>query len=86
MKLLVLLLQGLEAGEAEAQAAIQAVQAEKAELEGRLSALEDKIEALETENANLESMKVCHLAAAPHRRCRARDRVAGGCTHHPDAQ
>ena len=34
------------------------MQAEKAELEGRLGALEDKIEALETENANLESMKV----------------------------
>ena len=53
-----LISQGLEAGEAEATAAIKAVQAEKAELEGRLSALEDKIEALETENANLESMKV----------------------------
>ncbi len=51
-------MQGLEAGEAEAKAAIKAVQAEKAELEGRLGALEDKIEALETENANLESMKV----------------------------
>ena len=50
--------QGLEAGEAEAKAAIKAMQAEKAEVEGRLSALEDKIEALEIENANLESMKV----------------------------
>lgn len=50
--------QGLEAGEAEAKASIKAMQAEKAELEGRMSALEDKIEALETENANLESMKV----------------------------
>ena len=58
MRLLALLLQGLEAGEAEAKASIKAVHAEKAELEGHLSALEDKIEALETENANLESMKV----------------------------
>lgn len=53
-----LVFQGLEAGEAEATASIKAVQAEKAELEGRLSTLDDKIEALETENANLESMKV----------------------------
>ena len=35
------------------------MQAESAEAEERMAALEDKIEALEAENAHLESMKVC---------------------------
>ena len=51
-------MQGLEAGQAEARASVKAMQAEKAEVEGRLHALEDKLEALEQENASLESMKV----------------------------
>lgn len=34
------------------------MQAETADAEGRVAALEDKIEALEAENAHLESMKV----------------------------
>lgn len=37
------------------------MQAESAEAEERMAALEDKIEALEAENAHLESMKVCAL-------------------------
>ena len=51
-------IQGLEAGQAEARAEIAAVQAESADAEGRVAVLEDKIEALEAENAHLESMKV----------------------------
>lgn len=52
------IMQGLEAGQAEARASVKAMQAEKAEVEGRLHVLEDKLEALEQENASLESMKV----------------------------
>ena len=53
----------MEAGEAEAHAALQVALAEKAEVEGKVAGLEDRLEALEAENAQLESMKVgwpCH--------------------------
>ena len=55
-------LQGLEEGQAEGRAELQVALAQKVEAEGRLAGLEEKLEALEAENAQLESMKVpiCH--------------------------
>lgn len=57
--------QGMDAGQAEAQAALQAALAEKAETEGKLAGLEERLEALETENAQLESMKARLLFFSP---------------------
>ena len=51
-------LQGLEAGQAEGRAELQEALAQRAEAEGRLAGLEDRLEALAAENAQLESLKV----------------------------
>jgi hypothetical protein len=53
----------LEAGKAETKAEIQAVQAEKADLEAKVAAQEERIDALENDNAHLESMKAGSVCA-----------------------
>ncbi len=50
--------QGMEAGQAEGRAALQAARADAAEADARLATAEERAEALEAEVAQLEAMKV----------------------------
>lgn len=56
--LVVDILQGLEAGQAEGREELQAALAQRAEAEGQLAGLGERLQALEAENAWLESLKV----------------------------